>query len=102
MGFVDNGISGFLFGIVVTVFLLRSVIFRKNQHSADFGYMFLILINMMWIFSILEIANSIWEVMYERGDYSLFLVSPTVNGFVIGVILHFFVFYKNKKYSGEV
>jgi len=98
---IDNGLSAFLFAIAVTVLLLRSLFFSKNQSSTYWRLVFLIFLNLLWLLSILEIANSIWDVMYERGDYSIFFVSPTVNGFVIGIVLHFF-FYKNKKYSGKM
>lgn len=99
MGFVDNGVSGFIFGVLVTVFLFRSFIVRKNiSGTDDWRLIFIGLLCFMWIVTILEIANSIWGVIQENGDYSLVYVSPTVNGFIFGVILHI-VFLKNRKYS---
>ena len=54
----------------------------------------------MWVIAILEIANSIWEIIKESHDYSYMIASPTINGFIIGLIVHI-VLYNNPKYAGK-
>ena len=101
MGFVDNGVSGFIFGVLVTVFLFRSFIVRKNiSGTDDWRLIFIGLLCFMWIVTILEIANSIWGVIQENGDYSLVYVSPTINGFIIGLVVHILLLNK-PKYAGK-
>ncbi|MDO6445456.1 hypothetical protein Q4493_06650 [Colwellia sp. 1_MG-2023] len=100
MGFIDNGVSGFVFSIIVTVFIFRSVIVRQNTHGSDWGKVCLILLAFMWVVAILEIANSMWEVIKESHDYSYLIASATINGFIIGLIIHI-VLYNNPKYAGK-
>lgn len=100
MDFLDNGVSGFVFGVIVTVFLFRSFIVRKNiSGTDDWRLIFIGILCFLWIGTILEIANSIWEVIQETADYSLVIASPTINGFIIGLVVHFF-FFRNKAYAG--
>lgn len=100
MGFIDNSVSGFVFSIIVTVVIFRSIIARQNTHGSDWGKVFLITLSFMWVIAILEIANSIWEIFKESHDYSYIIASPTINGFIIGLIAHI-VLYNNPKYAGK-
>ena len=96
-GFVEQ----FNFGVIVTVFLFRSFIVRKNiSGTDDWRLIFLGVLCFLWVGTILEIANSIWEVIQENGDYSLVYVSPTINGFIIGLVVHILLINK-PKYAGK-
>lgn len=54
----------------------------------------------MWVISTLEIANSSWEIIQKSHDYSYMIASSTINGFIIGLIIHI-VLYNNPKYAGK-
>jgi len=97
---IDNGVSGFLFALVITVFLFRSVIVAKNEQARELKVFSLIVLCALWIFAILEIANSIWAVIQVNHNYSYVFVSPTLNGFIIGLMIHI-ALYKNSKYAGK-
>ncbi len=47
MGFIDNSVSGFVFSIIVTVVIFRSIIARQNTHGSDWGKVFLIILAFM-------------------------------------------------------